>query len=111
MTEDVLCEFLFASSPYLPNETEARNTIEKFSMLDAPAVIKRITKSTEFNALLPQLELAFDGLETKTIYDHVIFFLDMHYPNVLREIETDEKNAQLFEDVITGGIGVVKNAN
>ena len=107
----MLCELLAATASFLPNETEARNTIEKFSMLDAPAVIKRITKSSEFGAILPQLELAFEGLGTKTISDHVIFFLDMYYPNVLLEIAADEKRAQLFEDIITGGIEVVKNGN
>jgi len=111
MTEDLLCELLIASSSYLPNETEVRNTIEKFSMLDAPAAIKRITKSAEFVAIVPQLELAFDGLGTKTISDHVISFLDMHYPDVLQEIAADDKNAQLLADIISGGIEVVKDAN
>ena len=111
MTEDLLCELLIASSSYLPNETEVRNTIEKFSMLDAPAVIKRITKSSVFEAIRPHLELAFEGVETKTIADHVILYLDMYYPNVLHEIEINETKAQLFEDVMSGGIKVIKDAD
>ena len=111
MAEDELCELLVSTIAYLPNEDAARDTIEKFSILDSPAVVAKISKTNEFASYSSYVRNAIEDMTTKEVTDYVISFVDMQYPNIVKEIANDEKMAQWVVDVIDESIRVISDAD
>lgn len=111
MPEDALYDLLTMTVSYLPNEDFVRNTIEKFCMLDAPAVVKRVMKTDELAAFVPMILDATDDMDVKRITEYVISFYNPYYPNVVNEVVGDEKKAQLVADSFAEGVRVIRDGN
>jgi len=111
MTEDMLCELLVTTIAYLPDEDVARAAIEKFSILDSPAVVAKMSKTNEFASLSPFIKDAIEDMTLREITDYVISFADMRYPDIVKEIAEDEKMSQWAVDVIDEGVRVINDAD
>jgi len=111
MSEDALYELLTMTESCLPDENAVRNTIEKFSILDAPAIVSHAMKIERFKMLVPLISDAMEDMDTKRITEYVISFFNPYYPTVIKEITANEQNTQLRADVVKEGIKVIRDGN
>lgn len=91
----------------IPSEDELRELYISNNILDAPAVIKKLSSNPKMKQVLPTIRQCIEGVDDQQIGTDIITFMDDVYPTLTTEIV--EEKGQWIADLLTEGIKVVKD--
>lgn len=87
--------------PYLPSSNDIRSFISRYSLMDAPAVYKAICSVPFINSNLSVIRDIVSDMDRSELAKVLISYLDIHYHEILMEINDDEKKRLLFKNTVT----------
>ena len=86
---------------HYPAPEVARSFVDKYVMMDAPAIHSTLVRLPMVKHTLPMLRDFVSDMERGEIAKELIASLDIHYHELLEEINKDEKKRALFRGTLS----------
>jgi hypothetical protein len=87
--------------PYLPSVDVIREFVSRYSIMDANSVYKSICSVPFINSNLPSIRDVVSDMDRSELANVLISYLDIHYHEILVEINNDENKRSLFRGVVS----------
>ena len=87
--------------PYLPPVDDIRSFVSHYSVMDAPAIYKAICSVPLINSNLPAIRDFVSDMGRSELANVLISYLDIHYHEILVEINNDENKRSLFRGTVS----------
>ena len=87
--------------PYLPSVDVINSFVSHYSVMDAPAIYKVICSVPLINSNLPAIRDFVSDMSRSELANVLIAYLDIHYHEILAEINDDENKRSLFRSTVS----------
>jgi hypothetical protein len=87
--------------PYLPPTDDIRDFVNRYSLMDAHSVYKSICSVPFISSNLSVIRDIVSDMNRSDLAKVLISYLDIHYHEILAEINDDEKKRLLFRNTVS----------
>jgi hypothetical protein len=87
--------------PYLPSVDDVNSFVSHYSVMDAHAIYKVICSVPLISANLPAIRDFVSDMSRSELANVLISYLDIHYHEILVEIDNDENKRSLFKSTVS----------
>lgn len=85
----------------MPSEDIVRGFVGKCSMMDSHAIYSLMSRVPEIRQYIPMIRDFVSDMERSELANVLISYLDIHYHDLLVEIENDDKKYKLFRGTMS----------